>query len=544
MSRISSFLFVGRSRLFGFGARGAIIVLLAIIALIATPTYWVLRKLREPTPVHFAAEWPSYNGRLDGRRFSPLDQITPRTINRLNEICRVRMDEGGTFESGPLVLADTLYVTTAHYTVALDPTSCKIKWRHLSAPEDDEVFPVNRGVALLNGKLFRGYADGRLEALDSQTGDVVWHDIVGDPTRGEFISAAPLAWNGLVFVGMAGSDWGIKGRVMAYDAETGREVWRFNTIPSGTEPGAESWSNPAAVAHGGGGSWSTDTLDVSSGELFVPVGNPAPDFTDTGRAGENLYTDSMVVLDARTGSLLWFFQLDAHDSHDLDLAAAPMLYYDSKERPMVALASKDGYVYGINRETHQLVFRSPATTIENERAEVTPDGIRACPGALGGAEWNGPAYDAINKSIIVGMVDWCSILRRYEPKFMGGQLYFGGSFDNIGRGRGWITAFDPDTGAARWKYAADAPIVAGMTPTAGGVTFTGDLAGHFLALDSKTGALLRSWNSGGAVAGGVVTYEVADKQYVAFTSGSVSRATFGESGWPTIVIMSIPGRTW
>ena len=171
--------------------------------------------------------------------------------------------------------------------------------------------------------------------------------------QGEFFSSVPAVWQGLLIIGAAGSDWGIRGRIMAYEQESGREVWRFYTIPRGKETGAETWKDRKSARYGGGGSWTTYTLDMASGEVFVPVGNPAPDFVPSHRPGANLFTDSMVVLDARTGALKWWYQMSPNDGLDLDLAAAPMLYWNSKGHPMVAIGSKDGYLYGVNRETQK-----------------------------------------------------------------------------------------------------------------------------------------------------------------------------------------------
>lgn len=350
--------------------------------------------------------------------------------------------------------------------------------------------------------------------------------------------AAPIAWNGLVFTGTAGSDWGTKGRIIAFDAATGREVWRFNTVPTGSEPGADSWKSAEWAKHGGGGTWSTFTLDPVTAEIFVPVGNPAPDFSPGDRPGANLYTDSMVVLDARSGALKWWYQLVPHDGHDLDLGAAPMLYRDGRQRSVVALGGKDGYVHVVDRETRKLLFKTAVTTIENEGKMPPPEGMRFCPGASGGVEWNGPAFDRATRAIIVGSVDWCMIERSAPPHYVAGQFAYGGSWaPSLDKPTGWVVALDSDTGKVRWRYHADSPILAGVTVTAGGLILTGDNDGNFLALDTATGNVLRKVQTGGALSGGVVTYESGGRQYIAFDSGNVSRAAFGANGRPSIVVM-------
>jgi alcohol dehydrogenase (cytochrome c) len=489
-------------------------------------------------PLDAGGEWPAYNKDLGGQRYSPLHQIDTANVGSLKQTCRVELAPRGTFQAGPVVVGGTMYVTTATETFALDPVSCAIRWKHVYQPEEPQVLPVNRGVAYLDGKVFRGTGDGRLLAIDAATGRTLWEDVVGDPALGEFLPAAPIAWNGLVFIGTAGSDWGAKGRMLAFDAATGREVWRFDTIPTGNQPGADSWTSTEWATHGGGGTWGSFTLDPATAEIFVPVGNPAPDFSPAERPGANLYTDSMVVLDARNGALKWWYQLVPHDGHDLDLGAAPMLYRDSRQHRMVALGGKDGYVHAVDRETHQPVFKTAVTTIENEGKMPTPEGLRFCPGAAGGVEWNGPAFDRDGRAIVVGSVDFCMIERSQPGRYVAGQFAYGGSWEPVlEKPTGWVVAVDADTGAVRWRYHADGPVVAGVTVTAGGLVLTGDNDGNFLALDRQSGAVLAKLPTGGALSGGVVTYEIAGRQYIAFDSGNVSRTVFGAGGRPSIVVM-------
>lgn len=488
------------------------------------------------------SQWLSYNGTADGQRYANVAQITPENVSELAEHCRIKLDSSGSLHTGLVQLDGTLYLTTARDTIALDASNCAQRWRHRYTPEQAEVFAVNRGVAYANGKLFRGTADGRLLAIDASTGKTIWQQQVGDPLQGEFFSAAPIVWQGLLIIGSAGSDWGVRGRIMAYDQSNGREVWRFNTIPRGKEPGAETWAERGSARYGGGGSWTHYSIDMSTGEVFVPVGNPAPDIVPGHRPGKNLYTDSMVVLDARTGALKWYHQMVSNDGHDLDLGAAPMLYQDSKGRPIAAIGSKNGHLYGVDRETRKRVYDTPIARIENEGVQPTAAGLHVCPGLLGGVEWNGPAYDAKNKAVVIGVVDWCStITPKPQKDYIPGQFMMGGEFKMDEESFGWVRAIDPDNGTLRWSYKADGPVVAGVTPTAGGVVFTGDMAGNFLVLDSASGKLLKKVATGGAVAGGVISYALGGTQYVASTSGNVSRLTFGVSGSPTLILYKLGG---
>ncbi len=486
-----------------------------------------------------AAGWAVYNKTLEGQRFSHLKQINAGNAGALAEICRIKIARGGSFHTGPLVIDGVMFITTARSTIALDAQTCALRWRSVYQPEQEEVWAANRGAAYLDGRLYRGTADGRILALDAKTGKLLWKVAAGDPAKGEFFSSAPIAWGKLLFIGIAGSDWGIRGRMMAFDLASGREVWRFNTIPMPHEPGAETWEIPATAESGGGGTWGSYALDAQRGEVFVPVANPAPDFAPSVRPGANLYTNSVVVLDAASGKLKWWYQLGPNDSHDYGLGAGPMLYRRSNQAPTVALAGKDGFLHVLDRNTQRLLFKTPTTTIENAGLPPTPEGRRFCPGVYGGTEWNGPAFDQARNAIFVGAVDWCSVIRSEVPNYKPGRLYMGGSYTQVTEPRGWVSSIDADTGKVNWRYHAQAPVVAGVTPTAGGIVMTGDLAGNFLVLDSGSGKLLRKFDTGGSVAGGVVTYEIAGRQYVASTSGNVSRLTFGGLGSPTIVILGL-----
>jgi alcohol dehydrogenase (cytochrome c) len=310
----------------------------------------------------------------------------------------------------------------------------------------------------------------------------------------------------------------------------------------GKEAGADTWKNPETAAHGGGALWTTYTLDPAAGELFVPVGNPAPTYAPDWRPGSNLYTDSLVVLDALTGRLKWYHQFESNDGLDYDFGAAPALYSGAQGSKLVAAGSKDGNIYGIDRATHQVLFKTPVTTVNTTGTRPPPGGL-ACPGPLGGVEWNGPAVDPGSHVIYVGAVDLCQTIVAGTPEYKRGQLYFGTNRTidpSQGAGTGWVYAVDGETGNTLWKYHADAPVVAGVTPTAGGVVFTGDLNGNLLALDAHSGSLLYKFNTGGAIAGGVITYETGGKQYLATTSGNISRGTFSATtGSPKMVILTI-----
>ncbi|MEY2854187.1 MAG: hypothetical protein RL030_1319 [Pseudomonadota bacterium] len=487
------------------------------------------------------AQWPNYNNQLDSQRYSPLKQINASNVARLGEVCRVQVDGPASFHSGLIVVNGTIYGATGRETFALDATNCAVRWKFDYAPDEEPCGGGNRGVAVMNGHVFRGTCDGRLVALDAATGKLLWKNVIANPRLGESTVAAPLAWQGVVYMGIAGSELGIRGRVLAFDADTGKELWRFNTIPIGSETGAETWLRPESAKTGGGGVWGSLSLDVTTGELFVPVGNPWPDLDVAYRPGTNLFTNSVIVLDARTGALKWWHQVAPGDMMDLDIAAGPLLFRDSRARDLLVISGKDGYVTAVDRDTKQRVYRTPVTTVLPPPKAITPEGVKTCPGFAGGVEWNGPGLDPVNKQLVVGAVDVCFILKLGKTEYSPGAVSFGGTVEPVGDTTGWITALDAETGAVRWKYHAEKPVIAAITPTAGGITFAGDLAGNLLVFDSPTGKLLHKARAGGAMAGGIVTYELGGRQYVAYAAGNISRNAFGDLGLPSIVIMTLDG---
>src|ERR1700733_8779004 len=247
-----------------------ILSLLGACTALAAPNAYA----QESTP---GAQWLSINNHLDGQRFSPLQEITPTNAAQLHEVCRLQIDGPTTFHAGLVVVDGEIYTNTGLETVAMDATTCALRWKFTYLPDEERAAPSNRGLAVLDGRVFRGTGDARLIALDAATGKLLWKSVIGSPRLGEAATAAPLAGAGGGDMGISGSELGARGRVMAYDAQTGRELWRFNTIPMGKEVGANTWLRPGTAKTGGGGVWGAMTLDVTAGELFVPRGNPWPD---------------------------------------------------------------------------------------------------------------------------------------------------------------------------------------------------------------------------------------------------------------------------
>ncbi|MBY0511960.1 MAG: PQQ-binding-like beta-propeller repeat protein [Rhodospirillaceae bacterium] len=494
-----------------------------------------------PNSVTLAAvqdhEWPMYNRDYRGHRYSPLAQITPANIASLAPRCIFQAGEVGAFQASPVLHDGRLYFTTGHKTYAIDAVTCKKVWEHEYVPDGPEGSIVNRGVAVYKGKVFRGTPDSHLIAIDAVTGQTLWDTWVASSAKTRArLSAAPAAFDNKIYIGEGGADYGHTGHIYAFDADTGNLVWTFNPVPTGEEPGADTWGKDGQK-YGGGSSWTTISVDPEKGRVYAPIGNPGSDLEGSVRPGANLYTNSVVELDAKTGKLISYVQQVPHDVWDWDTAAAPTLY-EAGGKKLMAVPSKDGWLYLYNRDTNKLVARTATTTRKNADIKPTKEGVHICPGTMGGAEWFGTAFDPKNNSLFLGTVDWCAkFIMQMEPR-----VPFGGitNVDPAEQARGWVRAFDAATGKQKWAWQADAPVVAGVTPTAGGVVFTGSMNGDFLGFDSVTGKVLYRFNTGGAIAGGVSSYAVNGKQYIAVASGNSSRTIWSTKGAATIIVFGLP----
>jgi alcohol dehydrogenase (cytochrome c) len=457
-----------------------------------------------------------------------------------------QMGERDNFQTMPVVYRSVMYATTMNSTFAIDAATCRTKWRHTWQPKDDTGWERNRGIAIKDGRVVRATPDGYLLSLNAETGAMLWARQVAKPDDGETFTMAPIVFEDLVLIGPAGSENNMQGWVGAFRLADGSEVWRFNTVPKPGEAGHETWKNPRGIPLGGGAVWTQFSLDPATGDLHVAVTNPAPDLPIHLRQGANLYTNSVVTLDARTGNLRWYRQLIANDSHDWDVTHASPLYsatIKGQPRRVVATAGKDGVLRGIDRDTRDVVFETAITTRENADVPVGLTPIRACPGVLGGVEWNGPAYNPATQMLYTPAVDWCTTFTAFENvRHIPGKLYMGGTtqMDPPAKALGWITAVDATSGEVKWRHRSPRPMVAAVTSTAGGVLFSGELTGDFVTLDARSGEVLYRFNTGGPMGGGVVTYDVAGKQYVAVASGSPSNFwVLGNPGAPTIVVFAL-----
>ncbi len=475
----------------------------------------------------------------------------------MQRLCTFDTGERTNMQTGPVAVHGTLYVTTDTLTYAIDGATCALRWRHVRADRVRPVHAVNRGVVYVDApsgpRVVRGSGDAHAYALDARTGALLWDIAISDPRGGgETISAAPVEWHGLVVIGTAGGDSpGVTGHVVALDADDGHVVWGFGVVPMGGV-GAESWPDPVPnYPRTGGGTWSSYTVDTAAQVVVLATGNPAPLFTLAFHAGENLYTGSVVMLDMATGSLLRAVTLVPHDTHDWDLAAAPIALSTAGGASLIVEAGKDGYLTAINRPRGAIRYRVATTTIEGATAPITPAGTRFCPGTLGGTDWNGPAYDRVHNTLVVGAVDWCTTVRRRPLDALRGvrgmpwsahadPAHPFGVMDPRSHAHGWLTAVDADSGTIRWRYRSPTPLIAGVTATAGGLILTADLRGTVLALDAVTGTILYRGHTDQPTGGGVITYVAHHHQRVAVASGMTSTRWHTASPSATVVVFGLP----
>ena len=506
------------------------------------------------------ADWETFNRDLRGARHSPLSDINLDTVANLRRTATFETGVTTSFQTGPVVVDGTLFCTTYKHTYAIDAVTGRLKWKDVAS------LPMmglgsHRGVAYTDGKVFRGYNHGWMTAMDASSGRRLWSVKLAEPKRGESIPMAPIAWDNMVFVGNAGGDnYAVTGRVYALDAETGRQIWRFDTVPK-SGPAAATWENKN-LPPAGAATWTTYSLDPDEGILYACAGNPAPDFAIGLRPGRNLYSNCMLAIDARTGELLAWIQPTRDDFHDWDLSAAPALFTSRGGKRMAALGGKDGYLYGImngniaksmraDADTMEIHFRTPVTRRFNTETPFnTRTFTRFAPGSQGGVEWNGPSYDSASNLIFTPAIDWPTavklastaslIAKKPGDSWSGAHDGGFGKLDPPTSWGGYLTAIDADTGQKAWTYRSPTPLVAAVTSTGGGLVFSADLHGDVRAMNSRTGQILWRDRIGRPIGGGIVTYEVDNVQYVAVAAGMSSAI------WPTpkstaqVVIYRLP----
>ena len=488
--------------------------------------------------------WLTYSGDYSGRRHSPLTQITPQNVAGLKHQWTFQTGtttRGRGFEATPLLEDGVLYVTGSNNLAwALDARTGRPFWSYRRDLPPDLTYgaqaPVNRGFAMLGHRLFMVTLDAHLLAFDRSTGKILWDTVLADYKVGYAATLAPLVLDGKVIVGISGGEYPTRGFIDAYDAHSGKRLWRVNTVPGLGEPGSDTWPAQADIlARGGGGTWMTGTYDPDLNLLYWGTGNPNPDYYGDERKGDNLYTNSLLALDPDTGTLKWHYQFTPHDTHDWDANHVPVLAdwgggSGETSRKVVMVANRNGFFYVLDRRTGEVILGKPftGTTWAREigkdgRPIVTNDGSKGClPDMWGGTNFNPPSYDPALRLFFVNARESCATYEPQEPVIAPGRTSFGGVV-RIDRNNasGALRAIDVMTGERKWEFAYPSPTMAGVMSTAAGLVFAGDNEGNFMAFDSRSGKNLWRYSTGTPIWGAApITYMLDGRQFVLIPSGT------------------------
>jgi alcohol dehydrogenase (cytochrome c) len=508
------------------GAAGALLALAAVLAGCGGSSSTTSLSYRPPS----YADWPYFGRDRDNTRFAPQKQIDASNVSRLGVAWRNNLGaEQFLMESFPVVVGQTIYVTTStDEVVSINAVTGHTNWIYtpsvdfsLSTGVGGYGVTVNRGVAVEGDKLFLLTFDDHLQALSQTTGEKLWSTEVVDDSTGAYETMAPTVYDGMVIVGDSGSEDGVRGFVAAYSASTGKQLWRFYTVPhAGT-----SW----VPGDGGGGTvYMPPTIDTSTGIVYVGTGNPAPAIVGTARPGPDLYTDSILALRASTGQLVWYHQEVAHDLWDYDAESPPVLFTTTVKGHSVravAEAGKSGYLFILNAATGEDLFPRVAF-VEEHHTPPTTKGTLECPGAVGGSQYAPLAFDPEAGDVYVSGVNLCQILTVNSKHY--GEKDFGGdrTTPSDEKPSGTFTAVNVTTGKIAWAHNMSTPMIGGATATSGNIVFTGDQHGILYAYNAKTGRQLWTGNLGLAFGSAPVVYTIDGKEYIlAAVGGSALTAS-------------------
>jgi len=494
-------------------------------------------------------EWLTYSGSLDGRRYTPLAQITPENVSRLQVHWVHQFDTiDSRSESTPIVVDGIIFTTepAPANVVALDARSGEVRWRYKRSLPDK--LPVccgrsNRGLAVLGNTLFLGSLEGYLVAINATSGSVIWQTEVAKPSDGFTMTGAPLIVNRSVIVGVAGGEYGIRGFLAAYDSETGRRQWNFNTIPGPGEVGHDTWKNDAWRT-GGGPTWITGSYDPTLDLLYWGVGNPAPGFQGDVRPGDNLFTDSVVALHASSGKLAWYFQFTPHDEHDRDATQTPILVdipINGVLRRLLCVSNRNGFYYVLDRTTGEFIAGVPfveqnwaksldsaGRPILSSNAEISAAGRLTRPGLGGGINWQNTAYDPKKGMVFVPATEGASVFTKSEnPRRADDGFYPGSSGTGFFEEEPVVRALDAATGARKWeRWERSLPNgkkslaigYSGLLATGGGLVF-GASRGFAFAIDSATGREVWRVYLGGDTLAAPISFTVDGHQVILVSAG-------------------------
>ncbi|MEO5742850.1 MAG: PQQ-binding-like beta-propeller repeat protein [Vicinamibacterales bacterium] len=525
-------------------------------------------EILKPRP----GDWPTYHGRLDGNRHSALSQITTANVRNLSPrwIHSVR---GFDNEMTPLVLDGIMYITATNQVSAIDAATGREIWRFArprsTGLRGDAAIGFNRGAAVLGSRVFLVTDNAHLLAVSRVNGALLWEVVLPENTQLPYGGTmAPLVVGDLVIAGVSGGDEGIRGFLAAYRVNTGEQAWRFWTVPARGEPGSETWKGNLDLEKGGGSTWLTGTYDAETGTLFWPTGNPYPDTDGSERHGDNLYTNSILALEATTGKLRWHYQFTPHDLWDWDAEEPPVLIdavFQGRPRKLLLQANRNGFFYVLDRTDGKVLLARPFVQKLTWASGIGPDGrpqlvpgntpdengVTTCPAIRGATNWMSTSFSPATRLFYVMAVENCGVYR--STMFGGGRGATppargagaptpavppargaapaspfglpGGGFNRGGPGGGGtmaLRALDLDTGHIAWEIpqVGNSNNYAGTLSTAGGVVFYGQASGEFAAVDAKSGAHLWHFETQETWKSSPMTYIAAGRQYVAITSGA------------------------
>jgi alcohol dehydrogenase (cytochrome c) len=509
----------------------------------------LIRAVAEPQ------NWLTYSGMYNGQRYSPLHEVTRSNVKDLEMKWVFQAQSLNSFSATPLVVDGVMYLTQPpNDVVALDARTGAVFWMYHYAPAPGRLCcrgQVNRGVAIVGSTLFMATVDAHLVAVDAKNGRPLWDTRVAEAKAGYAMTLAPLAIKDKVVVGVAGGEYGIRGFIAAYDAVTGKEVWKFYTIPGPSEPGHDSWPEDG-WEHGGASVWTTGSYDPELNLTYWGTGNPGPDFNSAQRRGDNLYSDSVVALNADTGEIKWHFQFTPNDPYDYDSTQVPVLVdasWNGAPMKLMLWGNRNGFFYVLDRITGRYLLGKPYANVnwasgldEKGRPLVTPQppGTPTFPGPLGATNWYSPSYSP--RTGLFYLSTWDNYGQVFAEggrvSFKEGQNFTGGDLRpppggaampgmqrgpintwHEGAARGIVMAIDPQTGDKKWTFEMHDVTTSGILTTESDLLFVGGREGYFQALDARTGALLWRVTLGGEVAAAPITYQTAGRQYISIAAG-------------------------
>jgi alcohol dehydrogenase (cytochrome c) len=490
--------------------------------------------------------WLLHGRTYDNQRYSDLRQITADNVKSLNLVGLVQTGMTASFETTPIVVNGVMYITTPVVNkkmliMAVNAATGERLWdvTYNLGPFQVCCGPVNRGVAIGYGRVYVVTLDNQLLALDAADGHTVWQKTIVSSQNGYSETLAPQIYDGMIIVGSAGGEWALRGFVAAYDAKTGQQRWRWMATDPKTYSG-NSWQSGGAMV------WTTPAIDPTLGLVIFSTGNPNPDLDGTKRAGDNLYSDSIVALDVHSGELKWYYQEVKHDVWDYDAVSNVVLFdvhQNGETIPAAAEAGKVGWVYILDRRTGKLIRRSDPYVMmsKNMFSQPTREGVDMLPGANGGAEWSPPAYSPQTHYLYILAMDQLMHFTTKPAPSAPGLIRLGSAFTNIAPGAiqdGPFVALDVETGKIAWQYKAPQPLIGGALATAGNVVFMGEGNGWFDAFNAKTGDRVWRYNLSAGVNAPPITYQVNGEQYVAVAAGGNFQLTYPYGD--TVAIFKLP----